>query len=130
MHHLQVHAKRKEIRFIGTNVEINGPYFSKGESEGGTAIFDTIVLAAGFGWERINSFNTASYWRNEQLAQPNLTVDRTRYLVSGSGDGALVDVCRLTIERFRQDTILYELFGKKLEATEEQLRKDLASLSA
>ncbi|MDX0722665.1 hypothetical protein GOD64_28295 [Sinorhizobium medicae] len=129
VHHLQVNAKRKEIRFIGTNVEMKGPFFSQGDSEGGTEIFDTIILAAGFGWERTNAFNTASYWRNEQLAQPNLTVDRTRYLVSGSGDGALIDVCRLTIERFRQDTILYELFGKSLDETEEQLRADLEKRS-
>ncbi len=129
VHHLQVNATRKEIRFIGTNVVVNGPYFSQGYSEGRTDIFDTIILAAGFGWERTNEFNTNSYWRNEQLAQPNLTVDRSRYLVSGSGDGALIDVCRLTIERFRQDTILYELFGNSLDKTEEQLRTDLANRS-
>ncbi|KQS78951.1 hypothetical protein ASG25_10145 [Rhizobium sp. Leaf384] len=127
VHHLQVQAARREIRFIGTNVVMNGPYFTQGESEGRTDTFDTIIFAAGFGWERTNQFNTNSYWRNEQLGQPNLTVDRSRYLVSGSGDGALVDVCRLTIERFRQDTILYELFGTCLEETEEQLRIDLSS---
>jgi hypothetical protein len=128
-HHLQLNAKRREIRSIGTNVVMNGPHFSQGESEGRTEAFDTIILAAGFGWERTNEFNTNSYWRNEQLAQPNLSVDRTRYLVSGSGDGALVDVCRLTIERFRQDTILYELFEDSLEICEGRLREDLAGRS-
>lgn len=127
VHHLQVNAARKTIRFIGTNFVMKGPYFSQGESEGRTDTFETIIFAAGFGWERTNQFNTNSYWRNEQLAQPNLTVDRSRYLVSGSGDGALIDVCRLTIERFRQDTILYELFGNTIETTEQQLRIGLAS---
>ncbi|MBY3081858.1 MULTISPECIES: NAD(P)-binding protein [Rhizobium] len=127
VHHLQVNAAHKDIRFIGTNVVLNGPYFSQGESEGRTDRFDTIIFAAGFGWERTNQFNTNSYWRNEQIGQPNLSVDRTRYLVSGSGDGALIDVCRLTIERFRQDTILYELFCDELESTERRLRDDLAS---
>jgi hypothetical protein len=129
VHHLQLNAKRKEIRAIGTKVVMNGPYFSQGESEGHTETFDTIIFAAGFGWERTNEFNTNSYWRNEQLAQPNLSVDRTRYLVSGSGDGALVDVCRLTIERFRQDTILYELLEDSLEESEARLRDDLARRS-
>lgn len=129
VHHLQINAKRKEIRSIGTNVEMREAFFSQGNSEGGTEGFETIILAAGFGWERANAFNTASYWRNEQLAQPNLKVDRTRYLVSGFGDGALIDVCRLTIERFRQDTILYELFGKNLDATEARLRADLGNRS-
>ncbi|MGF9566952.1 hypothetical protein AAIH70_25955 [Neorhizobium sp. BT27B] len=126
VHHLQINATRKEISFIGTNVVMTGPYFKQGDSEGGTEKFDTIILAAGFGWERVNDYNTSSYWRNEQIAQPNLTVDRSRYLVSGFGDGALVDVSRLTIERFRQDTILYELFGDKLEKTEEELRRGIA----
>lgn len=127
VHHLQVNAARKEIRSIGTNVIMNGSYFSQGESEGRTDTFDTIILAAGFGWERTNRYNTNSYWRNEQLGQPSLTVDRTRYLVSGTGDGALIDVCRLTIERFRQDTILYELFGNNIETTEHKLRIGLSS---
>lgn len=122
VHHLQVQAATRDIRFIGTNVVVNNQYFTQGQSEGRTDRFDTIIFTAGFGWERTNQFNTNSYWRNEQLGQPGLTVDRKRYLVSGSGDGALVDVCRLTIERFRQDTILYELFGGALEATEDQLR--------
>jgi hypothetical protein len=47
------------------------------------------------------------------------------YVVSGYGDGALVDLCRLTIERFRQDTILYELFGPELDWFEESMRARL-----
>jgi hypothetical protein len=125
VHRLQIDAAQKQIDFIGTDVVMNGAHFSPGESEGGTEVFDTIIFATGFGWERTNKFKTPSYWRNEQLAQPNLTVDRSRYLVSGFGDGALIDVCRLTIERFRQDTILYELFGSELERTEDAMRQDL-----
>ena len=41
--------------------------------------------------------------------------------MSGFGDGACIDVSRLTIERFRQDTILYELFGNDLETIESRL---------
>lgn len=130
VHHLQIKAERKQIDFIGTNVVMKDAYFSQGDSEGGTETFDTIIFAAGFGWERTNKFKTPSYWRNEQLAQPNLSVDRSRYLVSGYGDGALIDVCRLTIERFRQDTILYELFGSDLEKTEDALRQSLSGLAS
>ena len=43
-------------------------------------------------------------------------------MVSGYGDGALIDLYRLTIERFRQDTILYELFEERLEAIEDHFR--------
>jgi hypothetical protein len=128
VHHLQVRIKDKSISWIGTRAILNGPYVSRGRSEGDTRAFDTIIFAAGFGWERANRYKTPSYWRNEQLAQPSLAVDRVRYLVSGYGDGALIDVCRLTIERFRQDTIIYELFGSDLDATEEALRRDLDPL--
>jgi hypothetical protein len=61
-------------------------------------------------------YRMESYWRNEQLGQPPLDGAQRRYLISG--DGALVDLCRLTIERFRQDTIVYELFGNDLEEVE------------
>ena len=39
--------------------------------------------------------------------------------------GVLVDLCWLTIERFRQDTILYELFGPELEDFEAHMRDRL-----
>jgi hypothetical protein len=81
--------------------------------------FDIIVLATGFGTETtVPGYQKESYWRNEQLAQPPLDGGQHRYLISGFGDGASVDLCRLTIERFRQDTIVYELFGENLEGNE------------
>jgi hypothetical protein len=56
------------------------------------------------------------------LGQPRLDGAQETYIVSGSGDGGLVDLCRLTIERFRQDTVLYEIFQDGLEAAEAKLR--------
>ncbi len=43
----------------------------------------------------------------------------------GYGDGAIIDLCRLAIERFRQDTILYELFDKNIDVQEDVLRAEL-----
>jgi hypothetical protein len=80
----------------------------------------------GFGLERVSAkYRTPSYWRNEQFGQPVLDGGRTRYVVSGFGDGALVDLCRLRIERFRQDTIVYELFGGDPEQVEGQFAAEL-----
>jgi hypothetical protein len=67
-------------------------------------------------------FAPISYWRNEQNGQPVLNGTRQAYVVSGYGDGALVDLFRLTIERFRQDSILYELFDKDIDDFELNLR--------
>lgn len=69
--------------------------------------FDIVILAIGFGLEKDGAL---SYWRNETLAQPSLRQPRNTYLVSGQGDGAMIDLLRLRISQFRQDRILDELF--------------------
>jgi hypothetical protein len=110
---------KKEVSRIANKATRSGPFFHLGRPEGGTAQFDTVILAIGFGLETvIPGYASDSYWRNEQVGQPVLDGTRHRYLVSGFGDGALVDLCRLTIERFRQDTIISELFKSALDEVE------------
>ncbi|MDM3973868.1 FAD-dependent oxidoreductase [Mycobacterium marseillense] len=70
--------------------------------------FDIVILAVGFGLE---SGARTSYWRNETLAQPHLGQARSTYIVSGAGNGGLIDLFRLRISHFRQDRILAELFS-------------------
>jgi NAD(P)-binding Rossmann-like domain len=72
--------------------------------------FDIVILAIGFGLETLTR---NSYWRNETLAQPHLGQARRTYIVSGAGDGALIDLCRLCVANFRQDRILAELFADR-----------------
>jgi hypothetical protein len=84
---------------------------ARGRSEN----FDIVVLAVGFGLESLGS----SYWRNEVLGQPGLEHRRTPYLVSGQGDGAMIDLLRLKISQFRQDRILAELFGDRAALVDE-----------
>lgn len=123
---LRLHVARREIDWVGTKAERNGQFFLRGKTEGNIEKFDTIIVASGFGLERRHDkFPVPSYWRNEQIAQPHLDGQQRRFVVSGYGDGALVDLCRLTIERFRQDTILYELFGSDLEKFESIFREQL-----
>ena len=87
------------------------------------------MLAAGFGVEtKAAQCQTNSYWRNEQLGQPRLDGKHQTFLVSGFGDGALIDLCRLTIEQYRQDTILYELFSGNLEKVETHLATERLKL--
>jgi hypothetical protein len=129
LRNFQVNIGTKTIDFVGMKSKRTGSFFDRDRPEGGTSTFDCIILATGFGLESgAEGFPVTSYWRNDQLAQPALDRTERRYLVSGFGDGALVDLCRLTVERYRQDTILYELFGSDLEATEETIRSDLSAL--
>ncbi|HWV60867.1 MAG TPA: hypothetical protein VN034_09445, partial [Sphingopyxis sp.] len=78
---------------------------AKGQSQR----FDLVVLAVGFGLE----IGQSSYWRNEVYGQPSLSQPRRSYLISGQGDGAMIDLLRLKVSQFRQDRILTELFDDK-----------------
>ena len=117
--HLRVTASARRIDWVGNKATRAGSFFQVGSPEGTSATFDLIVVAMGFGLEStVPEYPTASYWRNEQIGQPTLDGTRQTFLISGFGDGALTDLFRLTIERFRQDTILYELFDKRSELEE------------
>lgn len=122
LRHFRINATKSEIEWVANRAKRSGAFFHIGDAEGKSAVFDTILLAAGFGLETLSlDYPTESYWRNEQVGQPVLDGGRQNFIVSGFGDGALVDLCRLTIERYRQDTILYELFPHDLEKVEERL---------
>jgi hypothetical protein len=77
---------------------------------GASDTFDVVILAIGFGLERDGA---QSYWRNETIGQPSLDQPRHTYLVSGQGDGAMIDLLRLRVSQFRQDRILDEFFRDK-----------------
>ena len=76
-------------------------------SHGGQKEFDIVIMAVGFG---IEDGSVLSYWRNDNLSQPNLLASRQRFIVSGQGDGAIIDVLRLRLANFRQDRIIGEIF--------------------
>ena len=117
--HLKIRSSDREIEWTGYRSERDGDYFRAVEAEGSKRKFDRIIIAVGFGPEtQTPSVKTPPYWQNEDFAQPVTDGTIRPYFVSGYGDGALVDLCRLTIERFRQDRIVYDLFGAELEGAE------------
>jgi len=105
--HLRVSSKM-EIEWVGQKSDPQAEPLNLGTKEK----FDSIILAVGFGLELEAPL---PYWRNETLGQPQLVPGKRTYLVSGHGDGALVDLFRLRISRFRQDRILVELFPENAE---------------
>jgi hypothetical protein len=119
--YLRINSATREITWSANRTKSDGTYFHLDRAEGKSDRFDLIILASGFGIEqKLPEYETPSYWRNEQLGQPILDGSHQQFLISGFGDGALTDVCRLTIERFRQDTIVYELFKDRLDHVEQQ----------
>lgn len=72
-----------------------------------------IILAVGFGVERsLANTRSRSYWDNDHLHQPVRNADPVRrFLVSGCGDGGLIETLRLRLkgfdhERFTNDLVL------------------------
>lgn len=118
---IKINQKNREISWVGNETEFSDAFFQKKNSTGQSEIFDIVILATGFGRENSNSSLGHLYWQNDDLSQPRLTDESRTYVVSGAGDGALVDLFRLTIERYRQDRIVYELLGSDLELTERVL---------
>ncbi|MBV7522577.1 FAD-dependent oxidoreductase [Ensifer sp. ENS12] len=129
--HLQIHEssarKKLTIEWIGEERDPKsgniGAEVAKG-SMGRTGDFDVVIMATGFGLETGSRF---SYWRNDMVGQPNLEQPRLTFLLSGQGDGAMIDLLRLRISHFRQDRILFELFGhseKLLERIRDIKKKD------
>lgn len=115
--HLQLTAcsndpQKSRIEWVGEerNAEDGTIRDVGGAARGSSETFDAVILAVGFGLEA----SKASYWRNETLGQPSLNEPRRTFLLSGQGDGAMIDLLRIRISQFRQDRILEELFGGKI----------------
>jgi len=114
--HLQIHesgdrTKRLRIEWVGEERNAEDGTAPKGQANSAIGMsqnFDFVVLAVGFGLERDGA---VSYWRNETLGQPALHGSRRTYLVSGQGDGAMIDLLRIRISQYRQDRILDEIFS-------------------
>jgi hypothetical protein len=72
---------------------------------------DCLILAVGFGLEYSREgFPLLSYWHNDNFDRPVLNPPRPRkYLVTGSGDGGLIDAARLAIGKFDHAEFVYQL---------------------
>lgn len=75
--------------------------------------FDAVILAVGFGRERVppwDDVNQNSYWYNDRLDQdqdqPDGNVREKRVLIFGTGDGAIAELLRATLQDFGIDTLL------------------------
>jgi pyridine nucleotide-disulfide oxidoreductase len=80
----------------------------KAETKQGKGEFRLVILAVGFGLERkYRKWPLRSYWRDDSLGQEDqeLRVPQ-RILVSGTGDGGLIDVLRIRINDFRHEQIV------------------------
>ena len=86
----------------------------------GAVPVSAVIFAVGFGVERqVEQRFTQSYWRNDSLNQPEpgaIAGKKTKLLISGTGDGGLIDLLRACIESYSQGRIIRDLFDKKDDA--------------
>jgi hypothetical protein len=96
----EVDGKRKILLKSETTDEFGDDYFSYD--------CDLLVYAVGYGLEKgiakNNTFGAISYWRNDAYGQSFLN-DANVFLVSGRGDGGMMDLFRLKIFDFNYDYI-------------------------
>lgn len=77
-----------------------------------TGSFEVVVLAVGFGFEqRVEGIAWASYWDDDRLHQAHRDGRRHRHLISGCGDGGLVDLLRVRLSDFRHEKLVEEFLG-------------------
>lgn len=92
--------------------------------KGSARSFDCAILATGFGVERpFKNVPFRSYWMCDSLHQPRAHFDSlgqtpVSYLISGTGDGGLIDLLRLKIRNFRHDRLAVNLFQEDRPPTE------------
>ncbi|TWT48999.1 FAD-dependent oxidoreductase [Botrimarina hoheduenensis] len=90
----------------------------------GDSRYDVVVFAVGFGVERHTTDWQDSYWRNDSLNQiiTDSGSDAPVVIVSGRGDGGLVDLLRACLKDFHQGRIVRELFPPGKTRLHEALR--------
>jgi len=85
------------------DVSWNAPGFNHGA-------FAVVILAVGFGLEqRVEGIDFVSYWDDDNLDKTPL--GSANYLISGTGDGGLIDVVRARLNDFRHDEVLETFVG-------------------
>ncbi|HKQ79125.1 MAG TPA: NAD(P)-binding protein [Blastocatellia bacterium] len=86
--------------------------FWEGSDKNGNE-FDLVIVAVGLGIESTkNDLPLASYWRVDALGQPALMNATQRILISGAGDGGLIDILRATIKDFDHDTFYDDIIQR------------------
>lgn len=115
VHQVQEQWRRLNIDFAGESHAVqvldvdNEPNIEFADE---TLSFDYVVLAVGYGLETtVPGHLRLSYWRNDGLAQPVIDQpSRQTFVVSGTGDGGLIEVLRLKLRDFDHQRFIESFF--------------------
>ena len=105
--HITVHTG-VEIADLGSGSPRRLTWNASGHKTGKFAL---VILAVGFGLERrVAGVLPLSYWDHDNLHQASRT-GATRVLISGTGDGGLIDLLRVRLRDFQHDQVLATLLA-------------------
>jgi hypothetical protein len=115
--HIKTFLSTKDINLAATDCSWRSGGFQCGS-------FKTVILAVGFGIEApMEQVPVRSYWANDDLHQMPYGRTCISYLVSGCGDGGLIDVLRLRLRDFRHDKVLDEILTHTTKEIEDRLQE-------
>jgi len=123
---LHLSTSAKEIQSEACLVHCEGTRAS-------SLLYDILILAVGVGTER-SQFRRPTYWENDSLAQA-FNVEVSSVLVSGNGDGALVDVIRASLLDFDHARLMTqflaspEAYGLQAEISPSKVRRPETQVS-
>jgi Pyridine nucleotide-disulphide oxidoreductase len=96
---------RVATKVIDYSVQRSGITLETAPQNGGT-IFGTVIFATGFKDERIvKSITSRSYWEQDNLENYRDNHPKARFMVSGTGDGGLIDCLRLVHRNFDEGVL-------------------------
>jgi hypothetical protein len=74
--------------------------------------FDVVIVTSGFGDEDVEKYKfLQTYWRNENL-EDFLKDEKQRFVVSGCGDGGLIDTLRIVHRDFAYGELVVEVVNR------------------
>lgn len=121
-HDIKVHEGARKVQ-LASGPELR--WRAKGKDYSGQ--FDAVILAVGFGLEKKQKGAPfVSYWDDEGLDNPAREPNwsRRHYLISGTGDGGLVDLFRVRLQGFQHERLLKDfLLSPSLTKVKDQLLK-------
>jgi hypothetical protein len=100
-----------EVRSVQHGDEGRPLLLAEGRGRNIVRAFDLVLLAVGFGLERpLPNLPLLSYWENDNYGRPIVAGSSPRtYLVTGCGDGGLIDAIRLRINAFDHANFVHQL---------------------
>lgn len=111
---LGIQVQRRRAKYIRSGIPAVVVWDD--ENDGHEQSADIVVIAVGFGLEKgVLARSSVSYWSNDPLNQSHLGLaQKARILISGKGDGGLIDAIRAKIVDFDHAQFTWKLTDSNL----------------